>query len=73
MRVQVSPTAPNYELNLGMDYYAPWEWAPVENMPDGCNDVTVRYVDGTRVEYCSCDYWWNATKEVEQPVSFRLT
>lgn len=40
------------------EYYSPWEWQPLENIPDGCNYVEIRCTDGTIRELCSCDYWW---------------
>jgi len=42
-------------------------------MPDGCHDVTVKFEDGRTRELCSCDYWWDSTKECEKPVQFRFT
>ena len=53
------------------EYYPPWAWQPIENMPDGCQDVTVRFEDGTTTEYCSCDYWW--ARYDEPPIHFRYT
>jgi hypothetical protein len=58
------------------DYYSPWEWQPLENMPNGCNDITVEFVDGSRSIMCSCDYWWNVSNmryetSESQPLKFR--
>ena len=44
--------------NRSIYFYAPWEWQPVENMPDGCQKVSIRLADGSVKEVCSCDYWW---------------
>ena len=49
------------------DYYAPWEWQPIERMPDGCNDVIVRYEDLSTSRMCSCDYWWSLSKQRDNP------
>ena len=54
------------------DYYSPWEWQPVENMPHGCNDLTIEYADGSRADICSCDYWWAySDPKNELPIKFR--
>ena len=54
------------------DHYASWEWVPIENMPDGCNEVEVRFEDGSTVEYCSCDYWWSLQSDKAPPTHFRF-
>lgn len=48
------------------DYYAPWEWIPVDLMPDGCNEVIVRYDDGSTRPMCSCDYWWTLKDQTDK-------
>lgn len=55
------------------DYYNSWEWQPLENMPDGCNEVTVEFDDGSRREMCSCDYWWSISQKrfKQEPIKFR--
>lgn len=53
------------------DYYAPWEWVPIEYMPDGCNEVEVRDIDGNVSNYCSCDYWWFKKEKKELFTEFR--
>lgn len=60
---------------MDKDHYAHWEWQPLENMPDGCVDVTVKYEDGSTRELCSCDYWWNVYKKRDKiaPSQFRYT
>ncbi len=35
----------------------PKDWMPMEDMPDGCVQVVVRFVDHSEREMCSCDYW----------------
>ena len=45
------------------DFYAPWEWLPIDLMSNGCSEVEIRTVDGRVVEMCSCDYWWKQNKE----------
>lgn len=54
------------------DYYAPWEWQPIERMPDGCNDVDVKTVDGEVRDMCSCDYWWLSADRKSKLISFRF-
>jgi hypothetical protein len=53
------------------DYYALWEWQPTENMPDGCNKVVLRNLDGETRELCSCDYWWMKKEDKETYTTFR--
>ena len=54
------------------DYYAPWEWQPIERMPDGCSDVDVRTFNGEVVDMCSCDFWWLSDERKSKYVSFRF-
>jgi hypothetical protein len=54
------------------EYYAPWEWQPIEFMPNGCNDVVVRDREGNTRELCSCDYWWLLTEDKKIYTSFRF-
>jgi len=53
------------------EHYAPWEWRPVDGMPDGCSEVMVMYQDGRVADMCSCDYWWLEPKGKELPIYFR--
>ena len=57
---------------MEQDYYAPWEWQPIERMPDGCSDVDVRNVDGEVRDMCSCDYWWLSEDRKSELISFRF-
>ena len=52
------------------DYYAPWEWQPLELMPDGCSDVDVKTIDGEVNDMCSCDYWWLTNEGKSKYASF---
>ena len=54
------------------DYYAPWEWQPIELMPDGCSDVDVKTVEGEVNDMCSCDYWWLPNEGKSKYTSFRF-
>jgi hypothetical protein len=54
------------------EYYAPWEWQPIKHMPDGCNEVVVRDIEGNTKEMCSCDYWWLSTDKKELYTTFRF-
>ena len=54
------------------DYYAPWEWQPIERMPDGCSDVDIKTVDGEVTDMCSCDFWWLSDERKSKYVSFRF-
>jgi hypothetical protein len=54
------------------DYYAPWEWQPVDRMPSGCVEVIVRDDNGNKTELCSCDYWWLSKERKELYTSFRF-
>lgn len=51
----------NYEEEE--DYYAPWEWQPIDRIPWGCHEVIVKYEDGTTRKMCSCDYSWSSNKD----------
>ena len=53
------------------EYCPPWDWVPIELMPDGCSDVEVMYQDGSVKNYCSCDYWHDRLTDKEQPILFR--
>lgn len=55
------------------DYYAPWEWQPIENMPDGCNQIVLRSLNGETRELCSCDYWWMNKEDKEKYTTFRYS
>lgn len=65
---------------MNNDYYAPWEWQPVENLPCGCVEIEVEYEDGTRSTCCSCDANWligesqvsSAVALMNLPVAWRL-
>jgi hypothetical protein len=54
------------------EYFAPWEWQPVEFMPNGCSEVLVRDHEGNTREMCSCDYWWLSKEDKEKYTSFRF-
>jgi len=54
------------------DYYSPWEWQPIERMPDGCSDVDVKNIDNEVRSICSCDYWWLSDDEKSKLISFRF-
>ena len=54
------------------EYYLPWEWQPMDRMPDGCNDVEVRQVDGDVTTICSCDYWWYSKERKALLDAFRF-
>ncbi len=57
-----------------IDHYADWEWQPLDRMPDGCNDVTIRYEDGSTRDMCSCDYWWSLRDpQMNVATQFRFT
>jgi hypothetical protein len=45
------------------DFYAPWEWLPINLMPNGCSEVEIRIMNEQVVEMCSCDCWWKSNKE----------
>jgi len=55
-----------------LEYYAAWEWQPIEYMPDGCNEVVVRDDDGNTREMCSCDYWWLSKEKKDLYTTFRF-
>ena len=42
------------------DYYAPWEWQPLDGMQGGCSEVSIKNDIGDVVHMCSCDYWWKS-------------
>lgn len=54
------------------EYFAPWEWQPIEFMPSGCKDVIVRDNEGNTREICSCDYWWFTEDQKELYTTFRF-
>lgn len=54
------------------DYYATWEWQPIERIPDGCNDIEVKTTDGYVEDMCSCDYWWLPECHKQDITSFRF-
>jgi len=54
------------------EYFAPWEWQPIEHMPDGCSDVVVRDDLGNTRELCSCDYWWLSKEDRVLYTTFRF-
>lgn len=54
------------------DYYAPWEWLPIELMANGCSDVEVKTIEGQVEDMCSCDYWWLSKERKSTFVSFRF-
>jgi hypothetical protein len=54
------------------EYYAPWEWRPIDRMADGCCEVILRDHEGNTVEMCSCDYWWLSRDKKELYTSFRF-
>ena len=54
------------------EYYAPWEWKPIDRMASGCCDVIVRDRDGNTRELCSCDYWWLSKEDRERYTTFRF-
>ena len=54
------------------EYYAPWEWQPLEYMANGCCEVVLRDREGNTVEMCSCDYWWLPTDKKLLYTSFRF-
>lgn len=56
---------------MDKDYYLPWEWKPVELMPDGCWDVDVKKFNGEIHDICSCDYWWMSPERKSEIISFR--
>jgi hypothetical protein len=55
------------------DYYTPWEWQPIDRMPNGCCDVTVKNYNGEVRDICSCDYWWMPPERKSELMSFRET
>lgn len=57
---------------MSIEYFAPWEWLPIELIPDGCNDVIVRDDSENRVEMCSCDYWWLSNEDKKLYTTFRF-
>ena len=59
-------------MNMKCGCCEPWEWQPLERMPDGCCEVVVRYIDGETAEMCSCDYWWGVSQSaLPDATSFR--
>jgi len=54
-----------------LEYYAAWEWQPIENMPSGCSYVIVRDDDLNTRELCSCDYWWLSKEDQQRYTTFR--
>jgi len=53
------------------DFYPPWEWQPVSNMPDGCVPIIVRYEDNSIGHFCSCDYWHLSHDQLKSIIDFR--
>ena len=54
------------------DYYASWEWLPIELMADGCSEVEVKDNEGHVDDMCSCDYWWLSDERKSKCISFRF-
>jgi hypothetical protein len=52
--------------------FLPWEWQPIEFIPDGCNRVSVRDNEANVTEMCSCDYWWLPKEKKKLYTTFRL-
>ena len=58
---------------MEVEYYAPWEWQPIERMVNGCVEVMVRDNEGNITELCSCDYWWLTPEKKKKFTTFRFS
>ncbi len=54
------------------EFYASWEWQPIERMADGCCEVILRDEFGNTESMCSCDYWWLSPERKMKFTSFRF-
>lgn len=41
------------------------------DLPDGCQQIEVKYSNNTISSLCSCDYWWDIHMGKEKPIYWR--
>jgi hypothetical protein len=56
---------------MAEEYYADWEWKPIDMMPDGCQRVSIVNTQEEVAEMCSCDYWWLSEEDKSGFTVFR--